>query len=56
MQIKKGFKQLLAEANAEIQTLTPQDAVWGYSLSPKRLSLGRRLTVTKKMRSVSRKR
>jgi rhodanese-related sulfurtransferase len=27
MHIKKGFKQLLAEANSEIQTLTPADAV-----------------------------
>ena len=27
MHVKKGFKQLLAEANAEIQTLTPADAV-----------------------------
>jgi rhodanese-related sulfurtransferase len=27
MQIKKGYKALLAEANAEIQTLTPADAV-----------------------------
>jgi rhodanese-related sulfurtransferase len=27
MQIKKGYKQLLAEANAEIETLPVQDAV-----------------------------
>jgi rhodanese-related sulfurtransferase len=27
MQIKKGYKQLLAEANAEIETLTPADAI-----------------------------
>jgi rhodanese-related sulfurtransferase len=27
MHIKKGFKQLLAEADAEIQTLTPEAAV-----------------------------
>jgi rhodanese-related sulfurtransferase len=27
MQIKKGFKQLLAEANAEIETLSAADAV-----------------------------
>jgi rhodanese-related sulfurtransferase len=27
MQIKQGYKQLLAEANAEIQTLTPEDAI-----------------------------
>jgi rhodanese-related sulfurtransferase len=27
MQIKKGYKQLLAEANAEIETLTPEQAI-----------------------------
>ena len=27
MQIKKGYKQLLAEANAEIKTLTPDEAI-----------------------------
>jgi rhodanese-related sulfurtransferase len=27
MQIRKGFKQLLAEANAEIETLTPEQAI-----------------------------
>ncbi len=30
MQIKKGYKQLLAEANAEIQTLTPTEAIALY--------------------------
>ena len=27
MKIKKGFKQLLAEANIEIQTLTPEESI-----------------------------
>ena len=27
MPIKKGFKQLLAEANAEVETLSPADAI-----------------------------
>lgn len=27
MKIKKGYKQLLAEANAEIETLSPADAI-----------------------------
>ena len=27
MPIKKGFKQLLAEANAQVETLSPADAI-----------------------------
>ena len=27
MKLKKGYKQLLAEANVEIQTLTPAEAI-----------------------------